>query len=75
MIERGNRLSLAVEAVTELPITREVWGKDFDRDGALKPRVAALVDLAHPARADRGEDFVRTEASAGVERHGEWLGL
>ena len=28
-------------------------GQDLDRDGAIEPRVARLVDLAHAARAER----------------------
>ena len=42
--------------------------EDLDRDRALEPRVLRLVDLAHPARADRRDDLVGAEAGAGSER-------
>ena len=32
-----------------------------------------LVDLAHPAGTERGDDFVGTETSSGDEWHGETL--
>ena len=41
-------------------------GQDLDRDDAIEPRVAGLVDLAHAAGAEGGEDFVRAEADARV---------
>jgi hypothetical protein len=37
------------------------------RFAALRIRVAAFVDLAHPARSDQREDFLRAETSAGDE--------
>ena len=42
---------------------------DFDRDSPAKTRVAGAVHRAHPAGADRAEDFVRTEAIAGGQPH------
>jgi hypothetical protein len=42
-------------------------GKDCDRDIALQLRIPRQIDLAHPSSAERGEDFVRAEASAGRE--------
>jgi hypothetical protein len=43
--------------------------QQFDRNQAVQSRVAGAVDLAHAARAQRSEDFVRTESSAGSKRH------
>ena len=40
-------------------------GQDLDRDVAIQLRVARAIDLAHAAGADRHDDFVRAEASAG----------
>jgi hypothetical protein len=34
-------------------------------DLAAEPRVLGAVDLAHAARAERGDDLVGTEAGAG----------
>jgi hypothetical protein len=36
-------------------------------DGAIQPRVARFVDLAHPARLERQNDFIGAEASSGCE--------
>ena len=32
-------------------------------------RVAGAIDLAHPAGAQRADDFVGTETAAGAQRH------
>ena len=44
-------------------------GQDLDGDRPLQPRVPRLVDLSHPARADRGEDLVGTEPGTCRQRH------
>ena len=41
------------------------FGEDFDRDGAIEPRVSAFVHLAHAAFADLRGDFVDAETGAG----------
>jgi hypothetical protein len=41
---------------------RELRRKDFDGHAAVKARVARAVDLAHPARTERRNDLVWTEA-------------
>jgi hypothetical protein len=41
----------------------------LDGDDAIKARVAGLVHLTHPARANGREDFVRTESFACGKRH------
>ena len=63
-------LRLALEALAELRVDGEMRRQHLDRDRALEPRVARPVDLAHPARADRRDDLVGAEPSAGTERHG-----
>ena len=40
-------------------------GQHLDRDLAAEPRVARAVDLAHPAGAERRDDLVGPQASAG----------
>jgi len=67
MCELRDRASLTIEAFAELRIGRECLRKDFDRDRAIKPRVAGFVYLAHAAGPKRGEDLVRAEAGAGAE--------
>ena len=67
--ERGDGLRLALEAREGGGVRREALGKDLDRDVAVEFRVARAVDLSHPARAERPEDFVRAEARTGQEGH------
>src|SRR5262249_52139376 len=40
---------------------------DFDRNGAIEPRVGRLVDVAHSAAPDGRDDHVGAEAGAGGE--------
>ena len=47
---------------------RQMLRQDLDRHGPLEARVARLVDLSHPARADRREDLVGAEPRTGGER-------
>ena len=42
----------------------------LDRHVAIQLGIARAVDLAHTARADRGKNFVRADASAGRQIHG-----
>ena len=46
-----------------------MFGKDFDRDGAVETRVARAVHFAHTSGADRREDLVGAEASRGRKGH------
>jgi len=64
MAERGNRARFPVEALGVG--SREL----FDGDDAAEPRVPRFPHLAHPARTDGRADFVGTEESAGLQRHG-----
>ena len=63
----GTRLTL--EALAELRIGGERVGQDLDRDGAVEPRVAGLVHLAHAAGAERRDDLVRAETGTRCEGH------
>ena len=69
VIELRDRVRLAIEPLTELRIGGERFGQDLDRDAAIEPCVARLVDFAHAPRAEEGQDLVRAEASAGDQRH------
>ena len=68
MVERRDRLGLALEALERLRRGRVGW-KDLDGDQPIEARVARAVDLAHATRTQRSEDLVGAEPSAGVERH------
>ena len=65
MIQRGEELRLALEARDALRIVAEAIRDEFDRDVASKLRVARTIDLAHPAAAERRDDFIGAEAKAG----------
>ena len=69
VVELGDGAGLALEAGAELRAGRQVGGQHLDRHVAAQAGVVGAVDLAHPARADRGDDLVRAEPRAGGERH------
>ena len=54
VIERGERLRLAVEARQTVGIERELGGQDLQGDVAPELGIAGAVHLAHSARADAG---------------------
>ena len=62
MVQRGDGAGFTIEALGE-----SFFG-DFDGDFAAEARVVGAVDLAHPARAEIGQDFVGTEAGS----RGQW---
>src|SRR6266481_8728420 len=43
--------------------------QDFDRDGALEPRIAAAINLTHPSRAQRRLNLVGSEFRTQGEGH------
>ena len=64
MVQRGGGARFLLEALQALGVGRERRGQDLDGDVAPEPRIARAIDLAHPARADGGEDFIRAETGA-----------
>jgi len=67
MVERGDRLGLAFEALLQVTIVGELLRQNFDSDGALQPRIADAVDFTHATRAQRRDDLVRPEFRAGLQ--------
>ena len=67
---RASRSKRARRSGSPATFTRQ----DLDRDGAIEPRVAGFVDLAHAASAKRAEDFVWAESGAGGKGHATLLG-
>ena len=65
MVQRGEHLGLAGESRKPVGIAGERVWQDLQRDIAIEPRVAGPKHLAHPAYADRREDLVAAESSAG----------
>ena len=64
MVELGDGARLALEAGAHLGCRGQVRGQHLDGDVAAQARVVGAVDLAHAARAERGEDPVGTERRA-----------
>src|SRR5262249_58732064 len=73
MRERRDRSRFVLEAPGELRVARETLRQHLDRNLASEPGVPRAVDLAHPARAERAEDLVGTEA--GARRQSQRAGL
>src|SRR6185503_6070569 len=69
MVQRRDRLRLALEARAQIGSMCELRRQDLDGDAAIEPGVAGAVDLAHPARAERPDDLVWTEARSWGELH------
>jgi hypothetical protein len=70
MMKRGQHLRLARGACKTIRIACQ-RGRHNTLIATSRPklRVACAIDLAHAARADGGDDFVRPESSAGTESH------
>jgi hypothetical protein len=69
MIQRCNRLCFALEALPHLRIVGPVRRQHFDRHGALEPRIAGAIDLAHSAGANQLDDLEGAESSAACQCH------
>ena len=57
MVQRGKSFSLAAEPLQPLGILRHPGGKNFEGDGTVELGILGLVDLAHTAFAQLGDDF------------------
>lgn len=66
VLERRDGAGFAFEALEDVLAPGDVRGENFEGDRAVQARVAGLVDFAHATRAERGEDFVRSEPRARV---------
>jgi hypothetical protein len=70
MIKRGNRPGFVLESLSELRIAGELGSEHLDGDDAIEPRIACLVDLAHPAATEQRQNFIGTETGTGRNSHG-----
>ena len=61
VIERRDRLGLALEAGAELRVGRQLRREHLHRDLAVKARIAGLIHLAHASGPDEREDLVGAE--------------
>ena len=69
VIQRGERLRFAFESRQSIRIVGERVGKNLQRDVTIEFRVPRAIDLAHPTRAERGDDLVGSEARAWRKPH------
>ena len=69
MIEGSSGARLLLETRHTVRIRRNAGRQQLQRDITLKPRITCAIDLAHTARADGGDNFVRANSNAGTERH------
>jgi hypothetical protein len=65
VIERGHRAGLPLESLEPFRARRHLGRQHLESHVAAEPRVSRAIDLAHPARADRRDDLVGSEAGAG----------
>ena len=69
VIQRRERLRLADESLQAILVGDEALRQDLQGDIAIELRVPRLVDLAHAARSESGQDFVGAETSTRRECH------
>jgi hypothetical protein len=69
VVEARRHARLALETRTHIGLLGELGGQDLDRHVTAEPGVPRPVDLAHPPRAERGDDLVRAETGASSELH------
>ena len=67
VIDGRHRLRFEGEPRKPVGVAGERVGQDLQRDIAIELRIAGAEYLAHPARADAGDDFVDAEARAESE--------
>ena len=73
MIEGRQEFGFPLESAESIGVLRESVRQDLERHVALQPGVLRLIDLAHPACADMGEDFVDAEPGAGSQDQALWI--
>ena len=69
MVEHAGRARFLLEPAQRVGVGGEIAREHFDGHVALQARVLRAVHLAHAARADGHENFVRTEQRA-RSKHG-----
>ncbi len=69
VVQDSGRARLLLEPAEPVRVVREGRGQHLDGHVAPEPRILRAIDLSHPARAERRNDFVGAEARTGRERH------
>jgi hypothetical protein len=71
VIQRGQRPGFTLESSDAVRILCERIGQHLDGHRARQVAIGRFIHLAHAAFANLGGDFVRADAGAVLERHGE----
>ncbi len=58
VVQAADGFGFALEAFTQTGVAGELFGQDFDGDGAIQARVDGGVHLSHTARTELVGDFV-----------------
>src|SRR6266508_3892703 len=69
VIQGRSRARFLLESAQPVRVPREGRRQDLDRNLAREPGIPRPVNLSHPSRAKRGEDFVRAETRTGNQGH------
>src|SRR5713226_2539312 len=69
MVERGNSARFALKALLAVHIRGELERQDLNGDIAPQPCIPRAIHLAHPARAERVQDFVGSQPNSGGQWH------
>ena len=64
MVQRRGGVRFLFEAGAPGLIAGDIPGQDLERDLASQASVASAIHFAHTARAERGDDLIRTQAGA-----------
>ncbi len=69
MIQAGNNLGLALEALAAYRVVSKMRRKNLDSDGAVQARVSRPIHFPHSASTQRSDDLVRAQPRAVGQRH------
>ena len=74
VVQGRGELRFALEP--KLPVlARDTGGEELDRDGSIQAHVRGAKHLAHAPRAQRRDDLVRPDSSAGVQHYFSPVGI
>jgi hypothetical protein len=74
MIQTGNRLRFALEALLASRVRGKMSREDLDSDSTFQSCVPGAINLSHPARAERLNNLIRSELCTWTKRH-KWVRL
>jgi len=69
MIQSGDNLGFALQALFEHGIIGHFFGQDLERDNAVQPIVTAAVNLSHSAGTQRIKNLIRPKLCSWREGH------